>query len=244
MGLTSVVLLCFTGIPALWYGVKSLIQMRFSRSQKSDKKAAIAGVALGFLFGVLGTGIAMVVGGSILLFSIFVEETEDPKRIGEILTTIGTIDVPESFEFDEAELLKGQFRRVAWKDYSGGEINDGRIRLVRATPNTQIGDPQVYGPSIRLKLDGDIRIESGTGDRESLSWTFAGKSRSITKIVKSVEDENFNVVRYVGTTRADKEAQAFALAVVVRDDGEYSEEDVRKIFESFKPADYESADYE
>ncbi len=236
LGLSSIVLLCFTGLPAIWYGVQSLLQMRFSRSQKSDRKAAVAGVTLGILFGIVGAGIVAVIAGVILIVTMSIEESNDPKRIQEILSTIGKIEVPEGFEFDDADLMKGQFTRVQWNDMGDTNIKDGRIRLLEAFPKTQVGS-QLHGPTVRFRFDSDIEIETDNRETESLSWKFAGKSRSITKFTEPVKNQDFNVVRYYGSTKDDAGETVIALNVSIRDDSEHTEEDVKKIFESFQKSD-------
>lgn len=239
LGLASIILLFLTGIPAIWYGVRSLLQMRFVRTTKGDRKAAVVGVTLGVLFGVLWAGIVTILGAGVLLFMMMLEETKDSARIEQILSTIGSLEVPEEFVPDEAQVLMSQSQRVDWRDYSDTNIDDGRMRVIRATANTQIGDQQIIGPGIRFSLDRDIEIESANRTTETVSWVFAGRTRSIDKISNPVKNADFKVVRYIGKTEDDEfpENQVYVLAVSIRDDGEHSEEDIKKIFESFVPSD-------
>ena len=56
LGISSIILLFFTGIPAIYYGVKSLMRSKYTSVRPGDRRAAIAGTALGTIFGVfLGT---------------------------------------------------------------------------------------------------------------------------------------------------------------------------------------------
>jgi hypothetical protein len=213
--------------------------MRFVRTTKGDRKAAVVGVTLGVLFGVLWAGIVTILGAGVLLFMMMLEETKDSARIEQILSTIGSLEVPEEFVPDEAQVLMSQSQRVDWRDYSDTNIDDGRMRVIRATANTQIGDQQIIGPGIRFSLDRDIEIESANRTTETVSWVFAGRTRSIDKISNPVKNADFKVVRYIGKTEDDEfpENQVYVLAVSIRDDGEHSEEDIKKIFESFVPSD-------
>lgn len=131
---------------------------------------------------------------------------------------------------------KGQFERVEWNDYSDTKINDGRIHLVKAKPGTQIGESQISQPTVRFRIDGDIEVDSEGVEKETVSWMFAGKTRTIQKITEPIREHDFRVVRYIGTTKEDAEPEVFLLAVGVIEGGEHSEEDIRKIFESFRAA--------
>ena len=236
LGLSSMILLCITGLPAIWYGVRSLMQMRFARSQKSDRKAAVAGVALGVVFGVLGTGLVTVIGGFVLFMALLSEHSNDPVRISQIQASIGTIDLPGDFQPHDGDLLRDHFRRVEWQDGFQSDTR-GRMRLVKATPGDPFADPQIYQPKMQFNLDSEIDVDSDASEEQSVSWTFAGKTRSITKISEPATEGDFQVVRYVGSTLNDSaEGDVFVLAVCVREPGKYSEEDVQKIFESFVPA--------
>ena len=52
LGLSSILFLFFTGIPAIYYGVRSLLRMRFVKPKKRDRAAAIAGTTMGGCFGI------------------------------------------------------------------------------------------------------------------------------------------------------------------------------------------------
>ncbi|QEG25134.1 DUF4190 domain-containing protein [Mariniblastus fucicola] len=235
LGLSSIVLLFLTGIPAIWYGVRSLLQMRFARAQKSDRKAAVAGVALGVIFGIIGTGFVTIVGGVIILMMMMIEDTKDPARIEEILATIGSIDLPEDFEPVEANRLQNQFRRIDWRDGSSAEDALGRIRLVEAIRETQIGGVQISRPKVSFKLHPDIDVDHDSTATETLSWHFAGQERDVLRTTEPAKDGPFQVVRYFASTDDEEEKETFVLVMSVRKDGKYSDEDVRKLFESFKP---------
>jgi len=200
LGIASIFLLFLTGLPAIWYGVRSLLQMRFVRSQKGDRKAAAAGITLGLLFGIFGS---------------------------------------DDFQTDDARVMKNTFQRVEWRDGFTAEDANGRIRLIKAIPGTQIGDSQIFGPKLEFDIHRDIDVDNELGERESVSWPFAGKTRTIVKISEPVLKGDFRTVRYVGSTEEDKSGRAYILAISVRENGKYSQDDVRQVFESFQPNDSE-----
>ncbi|MFK7767867.1 MAG: DUF4190 domain-containing protein [Mariniblastus sp.] len=93
LGLSSIVLLFFTGIPAIYFGIKSLLRMRFVKPKSSDRTAAIAGTAMGGCFGVL-MGSTIIAG---LLIALFIhlgsERVNEPALVLEKCKT--------NFEFQQ-----------------------------------------------------------------------------------------------------------------------------------------------
>jgi len=211
--------------------------MRFVRTQKGDRKAAVAGIGLGILFGILGSGLAALFGGFVLFFMMMTENTDDPDRFEAIRSTIGSLDIPVDFEIDDARVVRGNFRRVEWQDGFTAEDANGRIRLIQATSGTQIGDAQKYGPRLEFDIHGALDVDSESGERSPVSWMFAGKTRKIIKVSEQVLNGDFRTVRYIGSTEEDKSEETYVLAMSVRENGKYSEEDVKKVFESFEPKD-------
>ena len=244
LGLTSIVLLGLTGIPAILYGVRSLLQMRFVRSQKNDRRAAVAGIALGVLFGFVGTAVVALVGGFALVFTLVIEETKEPERVLEILATIGSIEVPEGFHPVEARRFEGNFRRIDWRDGAKPESANGRIRLVKAVSEAQFGDMQIAKAKAEFDLHRDIEIEGSSRESETLSWKFANETRDVTRMTDVAVEGDFEVVHYFATNKPNEKQtenqkleprEVIALAITIRKPGKYSEEDVKKVFESFEP---------
>lgn len=243
LGVSSIFLLFLTGIPAIWYGVHSLLQMRFIRSTRSDKKAAAAGIALGVVFGIIGTTVVAVVAGFAIFFMTVIEETSDPDRMNEILAEIGSIDVPETINLIEANQFTGQFKRVNWKDSSnaaGTEDSSNtdevqlRMRLIRANRGGQVGDMQISFAKSRFQLYRDMEVEPGSQKVETLSWQFDGQLRDVTKTTQKLKDKEFQAVQYFATSEGEGTSLVFALIVNVRERGKYSEAQVKEMFESFK----------
>ena len=56
LGLSSLVFLFLTGIPAIYYGIRSMLRMRFTKPRPKDQFAAVSGTMLGGCFGVIGGG--------------------------------------------------------------------------------------------------------------------------------------------------------------------------------------------
>ena len=63
LGLASIVLIFFTGIPAVYLGIKALLKMRYQKVTNLTRFAAVGGVAIGGVWGVMcGGGLFVTVG--------------------------------------------------------------------------------------------------------------------------------------------------------------------------------------
>ena len=237
LGLSSIVLLFLTGIPAIWYGVRSLLEMRYVQSQKHDRKAAVAGVSLGVIFGILGSGLLAIIGGFALIISFAIVDTVDPQKIREISESIGSIEMPEGFEPSTAKAITDQFHRATWRDGTTAETANGRIRLMKVKYGNQIGRQQLGSPVINFSLHKKITDDDSSPESTTLTWTFAGVDHGVVKLRRKAKGEDFDTVRYtVVTDESFSDKEKWALVGSFRHPGKYTEEDVRKIFESFVPS--------
>ena len=234
LGLTSIVLLFLTGIPAIWYGIRSLLQMRFGQSITKDRKRAVIGTSMGFLFGVIVSGPVVLIGISALSFILLWEETKEPERVQELLSMIGTIDVPVEFDDIEANAMAYQFQRISWRDGNRTDTASGRVRLLRAVKGSQMDSVQLAAMT-DMRLHRNIDLDWSSRKTESLKWYFEDKEQDIERTTMAVKAEDFKVVQYAIDTRQD-ESNYVALSACIRTPGKYSEEDIRKIFESFERA--------
>ncbi|MEL7497900.1 MAG: hypothetical protein AAFN77_09840 [Planctomycetota bacterium] len=196
LGISSIFLLFITGLPAVYYGVKSLLRMRFVRPKKSDRIAAITGTALGGCFGIfIGSFVAMV-GLFVLIVTMDIKRSQNPAEIKEFLAKVCTISMPtelEGFDFDGILFNSNQsFEFGDAKKYSDQTF---RIRILyqRSTiginRNTMIQQMrEVYVSSSRMKIDKD-----GT---EMLLWNIDDESVDVQKRIftltpkKNAESQN------------------------------------------------------
>lgn len=235
LGLSSILLLFLTGIPAIWYGVRSLLRMRFVRSQSKDRIAAVVGVILGVVCGIAGTASVALIGGFIALFMLSMEETKDPERIDEILATIGSVEVPVDFEAIEASRFTNEFSNVTWRDGAKAEDAMARMRLVVTRQGTALRNTQISVTKNQFRLYRNLKIDADSRKFEILSWEIAARDCDVVKTTEAAKEGDFNAVRYATQLDSENEKQTYVLAVSIREPGKYKEEDVKKIFESFKP---------
>lgn len=95
LGLSSIVLLFITGLPAIYYGIKSLMRMRFSKPKTSDRVAAIVGTSMGGCFGIVVGAMVLLVGGAFLFALATKYGSEDPAEIRQLLAESCELQVPE-----------------------------------------------------------------------------------------------------------------------------------------------------
>lgn len=94
LGLSSILLVFITGIPALYYGIRSLSRTRFTRIRLRDRRAAVAGVTLGTLFGVFGSLCVFGIAGAILVNQATKIETTTNEQALNVFDGLATIDLP------------------------------------------------------------------------------------------------------------------------------------------------------
>lgn len=237
LGVASIVLLFLTGLPAVWYGVRSLLKMRFVRSERGDRRAATIGTALGLIFGIFGLAFVSVAAGIALTVVMVQKDIESVpsvlQRMDQIPGSIGTLEVPDGFRLHEATRLPSNHREIIWQDGSDAKDMEARMLLVK-TPESSDDDLNADVSESQFRLYEGIEVEPDSQRVKTLSWEFAGANRDVTRTTQSVKDADFVSVLYSATAKDDDGDKVIALSVVVREPGKYTEDDVEKIFESFE----------
>ena len=104
LGLSSILLLWITGIPALILGIRALWQMRYKRPTKREKESAIIGTVLGTTFGLLLGGCAT--GALAMAITIAINamptSTNDPAVIRQWMDEVVHLDLPPELEATDA----------------------------------------------------------------------------------------------------------------------------------------------
>lgn len=256
LGLSSIVFFCFTGIPAIWLGVRSLLQMRFTQKRIQDQRAAVVGIAMGVLFGILGSATVLLVSLLMIVFSWTTSSPDEPEEVLAFQESIGRIEIPDAIEPVRGRGMRGQFRQTIWADSlistdtenPEDSTNDRscRIRIVRGMHNTQIGKAQI----VELR-DTDLGLNLKTEPNpeiSELSWKFCGQPTTVVKTVMQVQQSDATMTRYVVSTlkanpshsseqNSHEHKDYFGISVVIREPGRWSENDVKAIVESFEPAE-------
>ena len=233
LGLSSVVLLFITGLPALFLGVRSLLRMKHYEPLKFDRNAAIAGTVLGTIFGVIIGAFAAFV---LFVFAITlttVERTEDPDEVLRNLATFAKLDVPSKLLPTGARNIL-QTRDVTFRDHKNGRSATISLEIgyIRSTfgPNTNQLKTTLQNHDFGVDLQ---RVPSTTSN---LTWKLAGKETTVKKTTMVEEKPDMNgvtrkVTRYFGMVTTNQ--GTYGMVVLLREpNNPLTEADVKKIFES------------
>ncbi len=240
LGLSSIVLLFLTGIPAVYLGVRSLLRMRHYNPRPGDRRAAIAGTSLGSFFGII---IGSVVG--FLLFVVVLtlttlEQTKDPAEIKQILSNFATIETPDSLLAYRGRVILNSQQEVIFQDHQKQRDATIRLEIGYLKPMFGANTNQLRTSQIGLDFGVDLEPE-GTAD-EKLKWRMCGEDVTVTRtrLVEEKPDTNGvirKITRYYGMTT--NKSGTYGLVVLLREpNNSLSEEDVRKIFESLLPVEH------
>lgn len=95
LGISSILLLMITGIPAMYYGIKSLLRMRFVKPKRSDQAAAMVGTMLGGCFGIFGGFIGLCALIIALISFLTSSETKDAAQVVQQCSQYFDFESPE-----------------------------------------------------------------------------------------------------------------------------------------------------
>ena len=94
LGLSSLILLFFTGIPAIYFGVRSLLRMRFTQPRPRDRFAALAGTAMGGCFGLAG-GFIVFFSAAVIAATLYtMERAKGPEDVRQLYGQIFQNEMP------------------------------------------------------------------------------------------------------------------------------------------------------
>lgn len=230
LGLSSLVLLMFTGIPALVLGIRSLRRMRFRTVDKREKFQAITGTVLGLLFGVFGGGCAILVAIVIGFFVSTYENTEDPDRVMAIANSVASFDNTLQLDPDSA------FKFLNFKILQFGERDEEKKRFIARFSLIEFHmqpDPRNLRKVLNERFVG-LKSDYKFDYTEELDWeTQSGGKIKLDVFVHS-EYPDMKVLRY--WSLQNTEMSWFGVSLVHDPTRtQYSEEEVKSLFESVDP---------
>jgi hypothetical protein len=251
LGLSSIVLLFITGLPAMYYGIRSLIRMRFVKPKPSDRAAAITGTALGGCFGIF-IGFFAVCGMIVGLFAFLTyQETEQAMEVAQRCSEVFEVELPpginpvratslfttvDSFQF--ADSPKADQRRVLVQlKRQGMSLQENRSQLIRSFKRRRVNDHDL-GETVSTEL---------------LNWEMDGQPVEVRKTIYSRPLYSDEEKKLMGEEAADEEERiethqyftyifrpdgSYGLVVVFEPDGfDLAESEIRAIFSDTKIVD-------
>lgn len=234
LGIASIVLLFLTGIPAIYYGTKSLLRMRFFKPKRSDRIAAIAGTAMGGCFGVcLGLFvITAVIVGVVIAFTAV--RTQEPAEVMAMCSEVFEIDVPSGVEPFRATSVLNSMQFFDFCDRPNRTERRIRIHLSHQDQALKVSKTQFI-----KNLDGRSlnRDRHRTEDSHViLHWEMNGDPVEVKKTIYRLEGEGSElseVFHYIGYF-AEKGGMYGMVVTLIPAEFELSEEQIQELFASVR----------
>ena len=259
LGLISFVFLFLTGLPAIYYGVKSLLRSRFIQARPIDKAAAVAGTAMGGCFGILG-GFTLLISCALAAVVFFtISKLEDPAEIQQRYSTLFAEVLEDLHPEESVSVFNAQFF-FEFADAEQFEERTFRLRQAFARAPMQATKGQTVSQLKSLGIDRNLLLEEISA--EKLTWNLHGEEISVMKTVSKIigydnsdNDENQpevdesqpgklvppisadsnapnpeTTVQYVGYVKQANRSSGFS-AVVYQPNNVYTEEKIKAIIE-------------
>lgn len=251
MGLSSILLLSITGIPALILGIRSLLQMRHEQPTRREKEAGVVGTLLGAIFGVLLGG-CFLGGGGMILFAMLnlpLERSRDADVIRQWMDQVVQIDLPDGLEPSSARKQLGtqtffDFDNFSQRPPFPGQSPSKTTRLFiihfAKSPTFSL---QIMQNELGRTFDEEfIASRSSRGKVERLEWTICGTPTEVIHTsyaaqapagVSPDSPSQPKADRYIAIVTDDHAAVGIKLFTTETNEN-MSTDEVRRIFESLK----------
>ncbi len=225
LGLSSIVLLFITGIPAIYYGIRSLLRMRYVKSQTADRVAAITGTALGGCFGLFGSVFGLTVGGLMGFVLLTMVRVEKTPEVAALFQQVFEAEIPqELIPSRGAEILNSMY---FFDFYDAPQPIDRtfRLHLIAQKSIIRTNNSQTIN-QLRDRVLNDRYQLKETGS-EILTWSLGGDPIDVRKIeFEIIEDGFFNpddpastssvgqtIVQYYGYSSSEQGKTGFSWIV-------------------------------
>lgn len=182
LGISSILLLSITGIPAIYYGIRSLLRMRFIKPVRRDRAAAIIGTTLG---GCLGVFVGFIAIFSLILALIHYwtfTETHVESEVAQQCSLIFEFSSPHVVPVRATSSMNSQ-RLFDFADKTEFDDRTLMIRLafvrVGLQPNDAVMTNQLKKKRLGAKSFGPIHKS------EFLDWQLNGQPIHVKKSVFS-----------------------------------------------------------
>ncbi len=234
LGIASVVLICFTGIPAMYFGIRSLLRSQYKRTRPQDRRAAVAGTILGGMFGIFGSFCVFGIGGAILIAYLSQVEAETMEQAKHVLDGVVKMEMPEQFVEGRATKM---FGASVFRFYDNGDSDKRNSRFdFLYFPPAMAGSVTTLNSQLRSKrLLSDANYKELS--EEILQWDLCGRTIGITKVVfeETLDDQPpAEVCLYYGFSAVEPGIFGIAIAHRTADSG-LTEQRIRELIESITP---------
>ncbi|MFT7630646.1 MAG: hypothetical protein ACI87E_001653 [Mariniblastus sp.] len=245
LGISSILLLTLTGIPAIYFGVRSLLRMRFVRPKRGDQVAAVTGTLLGAFFGIFGGFIAVCATLVIMLRVWGNVETTDHLEVQQ--------QAAEYFEFSSERLEPARSSSVFFGLQVMFEYAD---QVEREEQNVLLSMAHMQtGPKMQESMMVDLlinrRLQRMPRERNMavklMNWKLDGQLADVKKATpyadsgKDTDDNRFDQICHYYAYReieTGPKAGLKGISIVVDyANSDLTEADVKALFESIRICD-------
>ena len=254
LGLSSLVLLFFTGLPAIYYGIRSMLRMRFIKSRPKDRFAAVAGTAMGGCFGVIGGTMIVSFAAIIAITILTVNQPKTAEAKQQLYSQIFASEMPPELLLDRAVSVLNSQHFFDFFDNEEPEQRTIRVHLLHHNANFQPMQTQVVAQlrDRSLKLPGKKLVEKNS---ELLSWKMLDQDVEIRKTIFEIlpddQAEETESESGSGTAAESESANGVAIqyygickspfgftgmtVIAKQPQSLFSEEKIRELFASIQP---------
>ena len=241
LGISSILLLFLTGLPAIYYGIRSMLRARHTSVRREDRRAAIIGTSMGTVFGVMVGGCVATVSITALVAYLSFTQSSNAELSKNILKQLMSVDLPEEFQYGRAQYVMGMsiFR------FRDAEKRDECSKYARFTflPPVMIGATS----TLKIQLAEDRLNRKAEYERTSsddLGWPIANQESNLSRYVykETVTDEDGNktvneVHQFVGFSVVSE--GIFGVGLTIRQPSEIfpDEESVKAFITSIQAAE-------
>jgi hypothetical protein len=232
LGISSILFLTITGIPAIYYGIRSLLRMRFVKPARSDRVAAIIGTSLGGCFGVF-VGFIVVCSLIIGLIQFWTSnQTVDPDEVAERCSQSFEFLSPHVVPIQASSFMNTQYL-FEFADKPKADDRKLGIRLVFIRAGVKFNGALI---SQKLQQQGLGKKKFGSSkSSELLEWQLGEQSMEVEKRVYSDAEEETHR-QFWGFIQNHRGIYGM-LVVFEPDTHDFSDSDVKEIFASTRIVD-------
>ena len=182
LGVSSILFLTITGIPAIYYGIRSLLRMRFVKPARSDRVAAIIGTSLGGCFGVF-VGFIVCCAWIVGLIQVWTfDQTVDPVEVAERCSQTFEFSSPYVFPVKASSEMNIQYL-FEFSDKPDSDDSKLGIHLVFIRAGVQLNGVLISHQLQQKRLGKKKRGSHNSS--ELLDWQLGGQPLEVEKRVFS-----------------------------------------------------------
>ena len=238
LGISSIILMPITGIPAMYYGIRSLLRMRFVQTKPGDRAAAVIGTALGGCFGLFFGFLAMMVLGIGLASYMTYNTYDSPDEVTQRCDEIFEFEVPSGFKPVKAETALGLQKSFDFADKNDESQRTARLHLRYLGSAMQTNEARLIESLASKSVKGEF---GAVRSSELKRWTMIGEETDVRKTVFEASETNENIREthhYFALMRVSTQGY-YGMAIVFEPENFLlSEEDVKEIFASLSIVEF------